>query len=203
MSENKSKDNMRGNRGFQADSTSSVRNVIQKCVLIQTYMDYSFHICPKLRGADQSCSGDENRNIWIKWWAGIMAALSSGTSKTSKGSDVTGCPTQNTRTRKRHCTEENRSLMAANFSSALVGQQHLGHCRGSLQKIKGWARDRDTGAAERDTRSVTQLYWFCCKWLTTAYWSACCLNEGGGWEHWKRWKEKGGRIHILLYYNRL
>lgn len=38
MSENKSKDNMRGNKGFQADSTSSVRNVIQKGALIQTYI---------------------------------------------------------------------------------------------------------------------------------------------------------------------
>lgn len=54
-----------------------------------------------------------------------------------------------------------------------------------------------------NTRSVMQLdCWFCCKWLTTAYWSACCLNKRGGGciriEGWgrtlwdmERWSRRG------------
>lgn len=55
---------------------------------------------------------------------------------------------------------------------------------------------RDRRGREREsfnTRSVMQLYcWFCCKWLTTAYWSAYCLNKRREESGMRREKKEDG-----------
>lgn len=146
-----------------------------------------------------------------------MAALPSGTRKTTKSSDVSG-PTQNTRTSQKLNWRETFShtgqhisvllysdrggLDAVDASSTSFSVRDYQIARNSILWFPKWGlskllniiltlklcrmskarRDR-RGGGEREsfnTRSVMQLYcWFCCKWLTTAYWSACCLNKKG------------------------